>query len=416
LYKLTKILLSIGCIFCLLPTIGTAKESLKITLMVSSADQRSTFFNKIKEFEKEHPEIEVTRREIGQETYKAAIEGWLHSKKFHSDVLFWFAGAKLDEFVSKEWVEPIDDIWKKQNWDKEFSKTFKTAVTTHDKTYGLPISYYQWGFYYRKSIFRQHNLRPPQTWKEFIQVGETLKANNIVPIALGSKDRWAAAGWFDYLNLRINGLPFHQNLMKGKVSYTDPRIKEVFRYWKELLDHQFFLEPHNKLDWRSTLPYIYRGKAGMLLMGNFLVPQLPKSIRDDIGFFRFPQIKSDLPYYEEAPIDILIIPHNARNKKTAKQFLAFMGRADIQCAMNNQMGMISPNQAAEKGKNQLIQAGYTILEEAAGITQFYDRDTPSEMSASGMDAMIQFLNQPMSTEEIEEILEKLDKVREQVFQ
>lgn len=147
-------------------------------------------------------------------------------------------------------------------------------------------------------------------------------------------------------------------------------------------------------------------------MGNFLVPQLPKSVRDDIGFFRFPQIKSDMPYYEEAPMDVLIIPHNARNKKGAKQFLAFMGRADVQYAMNSQMGMISPNRAAKKGKDRFIQAGAQILEEAEGISQFYDRDTPSGMFNPGMDAMIQFMNQPKN---IEEILEKLDTVRKQVF-
>lgn len=204
--------------------------------MVSSGNQRNILVTQIIEFQKEHPEIEVTHSEMEQESYKAAIEGWLHSKNFHSDVLFWFAGANLKRFVSKGWVEPIDDLWKKQNWDNEFSKASKTAVTIQDQIYSLPMSYYQWGFYYRKSIFRQHNLRPPQTWKEFLQVGESLKENNIVPITLGSKDRWTAAGWFDYLNLRVNGFAFHQSLMEGKVSYTDPRIKEVFRYWKELLD------------------------------------------------------------------------------------------------------------------------------------------------------------------------------------
>ena len=405
----------IGWTICVLSisSIGLAKEPLKVSFMVSSGKQRTVFVKLVRQFQNQHRDLDVIHKEMEQETYKIAIEEWLNTKNFHSDVFLWFSGEKLKDFVSKGWVEPIDDLWRNQKWDNEFTKASKTAVSVQEKIYGLPMSYYQWGFYYRKSTFQQLDLQPPQTWREFLKVGERLKANNIIPILLGSKYRWTAAGWFDYLNLRINGLPFHQNLMAGKVSYTDRRVLEVFRYWKELLDRQFFLKTHKQYDWRSSLPYLYRGKTGMLLMGNFLAPQLPESIRDDIGFFRFPQIKPDMPYYEEAPLDVLIIPHNAKNKKGAKQFLAFMGRAETQHEMNSQTGMISPNRVAQKkGQNRLIQAGAKILEEAEGISQFYDRDTPQKMFDAGMDAIIQFMEQP---NKIAEILEELEKVRKQLF-
>jgi len=349
---------------------------------------------------------------VEHKVYKANIENWLNSKTFHSDVIFWFAGARLKSFVSKGWVEPINDLWKEQKWDNDFSKSSKTAITVQGNIYGLPISYYQWGFYYRKSVFQKNNLKIPQTWKDFLQVGDSLKAKGIVPITLGSKYRWTAAAWFDYLNLRINGLTFHQKLMEGRISYNDPRIKEVFSYWKELLDRKFFLDIHSKLDWRSALPYLYREKTGMLLMGNFLVPQLPEFLKDDIGFFRFPRIKPKMAYYEEAPMDILIIPHNAVNKNGARLFLAFMGKADTQYTMNSQMGMISPNRKAQVGDDRFIQAGAKILEEAEGISQFYDRDTPPAMFNPGMDAIIQFMKQP---DDIDDILEKLEKVRKEVF-
>jgi len=120
----------------------------------------------------------------------------------------------------------------------------------------------------------------------------------------------------------------------------------------------------------------------MVLMGNFLVPQFPESIRDDIAFFRFPRITADLPFYEDAPIDVA-------------------------------MGMISPNRKARLGDDRLIQAGAEILGEADGIAQFYDRDTPLEMFTPGMEAFAQFLLQP---ENVDRLLDNLEMVRGRVFQ
>ena len=44
------------------------------------------------------------------------------------------------------------------------------------------------------------------------------------------RDR-TAGGWFDYLNLRINGYQFHMDLTAGKVSYEDPRLDATFAAW-----------------------------------------------------------------------------------------------------------------------------------------------------------------------------------------
>ena len=43
-----------------------------------------------------------------------------------------------------------------------------------------------------------------------------LKKNGITPITIGTKFLWTAGGWFDYLNLRINGYQFHMDLTAGK--------------------------------------------------------------------------------------------------------------------------------------------------------------------------------------------------------
>lgn len=401
--------MQLGCLLNLFSPLLFA-ENLHVDLVFSSGKQRTVFKELSKQFAKEHPEINVISHVHQQERYKEKVVGLL--TEGDSDILFGFAGASFNAFAKQGWIATIDDLWQEKKWDQSFSKVAKAAVMVNMKPYALPLSYYQWGFYYRKSIFKAHHLSPPETWQEFLQLGRVLQSKGVTPIALGSKERWTVAGWFDYLNLRINGLQFHRDLMAGKVAYNDARVKDLFRHWKILLDSAFFLDKHNENDWRQALPYLYRGKAGMLLMGNFIIPQIPQKIVDDIGFFRFPQIKADLPFYEEAPLDILIIPQRAKNKAQAKLFLAFMARKDIQEKMNQQMGMISPNKHAQTGDNIFIQAGAHILEESEGISQFYDRDTVPEMFNPGMDAMLEFMKNP---DEIDSILNKLEIRRQQVF-
>ena len=73
--------------------------------------------------------------------------------------MYWFGCAKQSWFVAKGWIEPLTDLWKRQNLDEVFNRSAKSAVATREQIYGLPISYYRWGVYYRKSIFRQYNLQ-----------------------------------------------------------------------------------------------------------------------------------------------------------------------------------------------------------------------------------------------------------------
>ncbi len=407
-HKPTKgvMLLFLFLLLLLIPAGAFCAESLKVILMVSTGKQRTVFVDIIRQFEKENPGIKVQHWEVEQKPYKKQIHSWLESKQSNSDVLLWFAGNSLKSFVEKGLVEPTDEVLAGHGLDKKFSKASMSAITFDGKAYGLPMSYYQWGFYYSKSLFKQHILTPPETWEDLLNICKTLKSNNITPFTLGSKNKWPAMGWFDYLNLRINGLEFHMDLMNGKASYTDERLKKVFSHWALLLKKGYFLKDHSDNDWRTALPYLYRKKAGMLLMGNFLIPKLPDMVLPDIGFFRFPSIEPNVPFFEEAPLDILIVPKNAANKNNAMKFLAFAGRADIQADMNSRMSMISPNMDAGINSDYYIQQGAEVLEQAEGSSQFFDRDTPPEMVPHGMEAIAKFLKYP---DKITSILKDLDE-------
>lgn len=77
------------------------REPLDVVLMVSGGEQRQVYIELLREFEAQHPHLDVRHREYEQEDYKASIEGWLTGDAEAPDVMFWFAGHLMDDFYRK---------------------------------------------------------------------------------------------------------------------------------------------------------------------------------------------------------------------------------------------------------------------------------------------------------------------------
>jgi len=293
-------------------------------------------------------------------------------------------------------------------------KASSSVLTIDGKKWGVPYSYYHWGVYYREDIFRKLGIKIPKTWDEFLNACKTLKSNGITPLTIGTKFLWPVAGVFDYLDLRVNGYEFHNKLTAGKIKYTDPRVQKVFDRFDELVKPGYFIKNHLSYSWQEALAPMVQGKAAMVVMGNFAVPVFQKSGLNlkDLGFFQFPEITKDLPRAEEAPIDSFHIPKNAKNKKDAKTFLAFLAQADIQSKINAILIQLPVNNKAKIADDKFLKAGFKMLNSAYGLTQFYDRDAPAQMAKAGMEGFQQYMVYPNRRDKI---LKRLDKIQKQVY-
>ena len=383
------------------------------TLVINSdqADPapKQAFAEIIEKFEAENPDVTVKYNLYDKEGYKTAIRNWLSTSP--PDIVFWYAGNRMKTFVDRGLFEDVSDVWDKQGLKVKMPAA-TPAMTIDGKQWGMPYTYYQWGVYYRKDIFDDLGLSEPKTWDEFLAVNAKLKANDIAPIAIGTKYLWTAAGWFDYLNMRTNGLDFHIDLMDGKIPYTDPRVRKTFEHWKELVEPGYFLENHASYSWQEAQPFMYNGKAAMYLIGNFITPNFPAELDGKMGFFQFPQIDASVGMAEDAPMDTIHIPSKAENKVDARKFLEFMGRADNQTLVNAALLQIPPHKDASAPDNFFLNKGVKMLNEASGTAQFYDRDTDPSMAQEGMKGFQEFMVKP---ERLDAILKRLERVRKRTF-
>ena len=283
----------------------------------------------IADFEKANPGVTVKWNNFDHEGYKSAINNFLKANP--PDVAAWYAGNRMAPQVKAGLFEDVSDVWEK-NGLNESLKSAASSMTMDGKKWGVPYTYYQWGLYYRADIFKANGVEPPKTWADLLAACAKLKAAGVAPFAIGTKALWPTGGWFDYLDLRVNGYPFHMDLTAGKIPYTDPRVKAVFDKWAELVKPGYYIENHAALDWQDAMPQFVQGKAAMYLMGNFAVATMKDGglKEDQIGFLQFPEITAGVAMAEDAPTDTFHIPSGAKNKEDAKKFLAFVASAEAQ--------------------------------------------------------------------------------------
>ncbi|RBO82725.1 ABC transporter substrate-binding protein [Marinomonas aquiplantarum] len=392
----------------------TAASLASAGTLVINSDQadpapKKAFAEIIQKFEQENPDITIKYNLYDKEAYKTAIRNWLSTTP--PDVVFWYAGNRMKAFVDRGLFEDVSDLWDNNGLKKDMASA-APAMTIDGKQWGMPYTYYQWGIYYRKDIFENLGLSEPKTWDEFLAVNAKLKANDVTPVTIGTKYLWTAAGWFDYLNMRTNGLAFHIDLMDGKIPYTDPRVRKTFENWKVLVDKGYFLKNHASYSWQEAQPFLYNGKAAMYLIGNFITPNFPKELDGKIGFFQFPQIDPSVGMAEDAPMDTIHIPSKAANKADARKFLEFMSRADNQTLVNAALIQIPPNVNAQAPDNYFLNKGVDMLNNASGTAQFYDRDTEPSMAQEGMKGFQEFMVKP---ERLDAILKRLERARKRAF-
>ncbi|MGH8779319.1 ABC transporter substrate-binding protein [Paraburkholderia sp.] len=385
--------------------------TLVINSNASDTAVKAAFDTLISGFKAENPDVDVKLNTFDNEGYKTSIRNFLSAEP--PDVVTWYAGHRMAPFVDAGLFEDVSDLWAKNGLDQSL-KSAASAMTLHGKKWGIPYSYYAWGIYYRKDLFAKLGIQPPTTWKALLDACAKLKANGITPFAIGTKQTWTTASWFDYLDLRVNGYAFHMDLTSGKVPYTDKRVEAVFDRWDELTKPGYFLANHASYTWEEAVPAMVKGEAAMYLMGNFAVAPMKQAGlgEDRLGFMPFPAISPNVPRAEEAPIETVHIPAKAKNKADARRFLVYLSRPEVQARFGAMTEELPVNRNAPLPTDPYLKAGAAMLADAAGLSQFYDRDAPAEMAKAGMDGFQRYMLQPDSREEV---LKRLEQVRQRVY-
>ncbi|MFE9989005.1 ABC transporter substrate-binding protein [Streptomyces sp. NPDC005381] len=345
-------------------------------------------------------------------TFQEQINSYLQGTP--DDVFNWFAGYRMQFFASKKLASPIDDVWDKIG--DNFPDAMKSLSKGEDgKYYFVPLYTYPWAIFYRKSVFQQHGYEVPTTWDQFVALCKKMKKDGLVPIAFGDKDAWPALGTFDQINFRTNGYDFHVDLMAGKASWTDAKVRAAFDHWTEILPyHQ---EGAVGRTWQDAAQSLVAKKSGMYLLGTFVGQQFTNEAdREDLDFFAFPEI--DSAYGQdtvEAPTDGFLLSKAPKNRSGAIKLLEFLGSpAAEQIYLKSDPNVVAASTKADTSSYSALQKkAYDMISGAEHLTQFMDRDSRPDFTATVMQPALQkFIRDPKG---IDGLLSSIERQKKTIF-
>jgi multiple sugar transport system substrate-binding protein len=338
-------------------------------------------------------EGEVKLNSIPTATFNGQLPTYLTSNR-PPDVYTWYAGQATRDFADQGLLLDVSDVWKKDM--AGFPDALRTLSQDSDgNEVFIPTGYYWWGVYYFKSDFEKLGVTPPKTWDEFLEVSKKIAAKGVNPITMGLSDNaWLASAWFDYLDLRINGGEFHLDLLSGEKSFDSPEVAKVFDAMAQVLP--YFDKSVLGLTHNQAMADFAQGKSAMYLLGAWAQPSVPEDRRDDLAFFQFPILDPSVPVAEEAPTDGFIASVKTDKPELTKKFLSYIASADVQSElMKGQQGTaLAANPDASQSLDPLAQQGKEMLESAAQVTQFFNRDAGDAQQAPADAALTEFIANP----------------------
>ncbi|WP_046728219.1 ABC transporter substrate-binding protein [Streptomyces humi] len=334
---------------------------------------------------------------VAAETFRTQLPTYLTSAN-PPDVLTWYPGSVANAYARKNLLLDLDEVWNSSPDLKKYSKALHSLCTSSaGRKVFVPATYYWWGMFYRKSHFARWGVTElPENWDDFLGLCDQLKSKGVAPIGLGAGGNtpWVASAWFDYLDIRINGAPYHRELLAGKHRFDDPEVREVFDRWQEVLP---YFDPNGTaLAFQDATTALLGGKTGMMLIGTFFADSAPASALDDIDFFRFPVIDSKVPLAEEAPVDGYFASARTGRAKQVHDLMSYLATAEAQeIYIKGSSGTVLPcNPDAKDAGTALVKKGRAHVASAAEITQFFNRDSSDALQPTADTALTKFLAEP----------------------
>ncbi len=240
-----------------------------------------------------------------------------------------------DGYVAADQVEPLDDLYKSEGWDKAFPKGVLDIVSANGHFWSVPVNIHRANvLWYNKNVFADNNLQPPETFDDFFKVADALKAKGITALALGDKVEFASAHLFETVLVGTLGPDGYKGLWTGTTKWDDPKVTQALETFKKMLG--YVNSDHAALTWDQANDLLIQGKAGMTIMGDWVDADYKAKKFTDYGGANSPGTKG----IYDALSDTFALPKGAKDRDNAIAWLKLAGSVQGQDTFNPLKGSI----------------------------------------------------------------------------
>lgn len=298
-----------------------------------------------KKFEEKYPEYKIDYVTTGpDDEYKQAQRARLTAGDV--DILAdlsgmrlspkeWTPGAKVPDW--QQWIDNglIADLSNESFVKKYNADDIAQAGTYKDKVYAIPTGKVAMsGLFYNKDIFAQYNLQVPKTWSEFLKLCDTLKQNNVTPIALAGKDVWPLKLPVFSLQSQIlaggDQDKWIEGVWKGTNKFNDPDAVEVLDKAKTIQD-KYTVDGFMGIDYATLPSYFASGKVAMIGAGSWDAPTI-STANPKLNYGYFPVPGTEDPAKNNSLVgkyDVTwYVTEKGKNKEGAMKWMDFFSQPE----------------------------------------------------------------------------------------
>jgi raffinose/stachyose/melibiose transport system substrate-binding protein len=272
---------------------STAKVTLSWWNNATNQPLLGVYQSAIKGFEASHPNITITdvpiQNELLQDTkIPLALEG-----NNPPNIYQQWGGGVLGQQVTSGKVDNItSDV---SSWIGTISGA--AGWQSNGQQYGVPVDLHVVGFWYRKDIFAKVGITVPTTLAQLESDDTKLRAAGYAPIAVGSKDRWPDAFWWEYFALRDCTQSTVNSAIKSQsfgAACFGQASTDMAAFLKTNPFQTGFLGTSSQQGAGSSAGMVASGKAAMELQGDWDPSVMEgvstnKNVSSELGWFPFPQ-------------------------------------------------------------------------------------------------------------------------------
>lgn len=241
----------------------------------------------------------------------------------------------IDGYVAADQVEPLDELYKSEGWEKAFPQGVLDIVSANGHYWSVPVNIHRANvLWYNKKLFADNNLQPPATFEDFFKVADALKAKGITALALGDKVPFASAHLFETVLVGVLGPDDYKGLWTGKTDWKSQKVTDALDTFKKMLS--YVNTDHAALTWDQANDLVIQGKAGMTIMGDWVNGDYTAKKFTDYGWAPTPGAAGVF----DALSDTFALPKGAKNHDNAIAWLKVAGSVAGQDAFNPLKGSI----------------------------------------------------------------------------
>jgi multiple sugar transport system substrate-binding protein/raffinose/stachyose/melibiose transport system substrate-binding protein len=352
----------------------------------------------VDQFNAQSETCEIVDNTTGHEDFKTQILVMLAGAN-PPDIFSYWAGARVQFVVDSDALMELSDYWEGAKLADVVVPGIQGSTQYNGGVYSIPQNFHYVGFFFNPKVMEKAGVtKMPETWEEFIDACDKIKATGAYPIALGSKDRWPAQFFIDFLVSYTAGHEYRAKLQAGEAAFDDPEVVKAMEIWKELIDKGYFYPDANAYSYTDAADQVAKGDAAMTLMGTWVTGYWDGNglkAGEDYDVFPFPVMDPAIPPATFASTDSWTIPADAKNPDCAKEFISWALTPEMQLLWAKGQGALPASSLTDTSTFNPVMK--KALDYIAGGTMWlpaYDLSTTPPNAEIGLNLTALMMNDP----------------------